>query len=373
MIQIDKDILSQVFRKFIAFIEMKSGMKFTDFDSNPYIYQNENYKTELRSSAFKILSFLSWSKNIFGKGIILDTIIKSIEQQQNNLLIWQDRYGPNTKEHHGLYDLKNNKKELYIFEENTYNFFHNQIDDKLYFDYLVEKVGKKYSFLAYIFFIKNPQMYLPISTSNFDKLFEDLNIDFITSKKCSWENYNEYLDIIKYIQVFLNENLFCDISFLDAHSFCWIITSQMRKEKNIEYLQDYNMDFSEKDKDSIIKARIGQGKYRTKLINKWNKSSSISNYSNLHFLIASHIKPWKNCNNIEAIDPENGLLLTPNYDFLFDNGYITFSDTGKIILSSELVESDLSEFHIDKNIKILRVSEKMKEYLQYHYLNIFRK
>lgn len=373
MFQIDNDLLNQKLREFIAFVNTKSGMIFSDFVSNPYIYQNENYKTELRLFAFNELSFLSWNKNSFGTGKILNAVIKSIEQKQNNLVIWQNRYGPNTKDHHRLIVLRDNKDKLYIFERNTFDFFHNKIDDASYFDYLIQEAGKKYALLAYIFFIKNPQKYLPISTSNFDKLFKDLNIDFSTTHKCSWENYHEYLTIIKTIQVFLQENLSCEISFLDTHSFCWILTSQMRSEMNVEYLSNYNLYVPKKNRETIIKARIGQGLYRTALLNKWNNSSSISDYSNSQFLIASHIKPWKDCTNKEAIDPDNGLLLSPNYDFLFDRGYISFSENGSIIVSNELTYTDFMEFFIDTKVKIKELNDKTRHYLLYHVTNVFRK
>lgn len=36
------------------------------------------------------------------------------------------------------------------------------------------------------------------------------------------------------------------------------------------------------------------------------------------FLVASHIKTWSHSNNIDRLDIQNGLLLCPNHDALFD-------------------------------------------------------
>lgn len=88
---------------------------------------------------------------------------------------------------------------------------------------------------------------------------------------------------------------------------------------------------------------------------------------------ASHIKPWKNCDNKECIDPENGLLLKPDNDFLFDQGYISFDDDGSIIFSKYLSEQDINEFHLSEKIRIKQVSQKMKDYLSYHREYIFKK
>lgn len=106
---------------------------------------------------------------------------------------------------------------------------------------------------------------------------------------------------------------------------------------------------------------------------KWNNTESISDYANPDFMRASHIKPWKNCDNKECIDPENGLLLKPDNDFLFDQGYISFNDDGSIIISKMLSKQDIQEFHLSEEIRIKQVTPKMKEYLNYHRENVFKK
>lgn len=82
-------------------------------------------------------------------------------------------------------------------------------------------------------------------------------------------------------------------------------------------------------------------------------------------LIASHIKPFIESNEIEAYDPNNGLLLSRTIDSLFDLKYISFTDEGQIIFSKRL-SSDVihfwKDYEIDKNI----LNEKRKIYLDYH-------
>ena len=50
-------------------------------------------------------------------------------------------------------------------------------------------------------------------------------------------------------------------------------------------------------------------------------------------LVASHCKPWRDSRNEERLDGENGLLLTPSIDHLFDRGFIGFEDSGRLIIS----------------------------------------
>jgi hypothetical protein len=82
-------------------------------------------------------------------------------------------------------------------------------------------------------------------------------------------------------------------------------------------------------------------------------------------LIASHIKPFVESNEIEAYDPNNGLLLSRTIDSLFDLKYISFTDEGKIIFSKRL-SNDVVEFWknytLDENI----LNDQRKAYLQYH-------
>ena len=56
----------------------------------------------------------------------------------------------------------------------------------------------------------------------------------------------------------------------------------------------------------------------------------------LALLVASHIKPWRDADNIERLDQYNGFLLLPNLDKVFDLGFITFRATGEIIVSKQI-------------------------------------
>ena len=75
------------------------------------------------------------------------------------------------------------------------------------------------------------------------------------------------------------------------------------------------------------------------MIKYWD-GCAISKCSLTDMLVASHIKPWKDSTNDERLDVFNGLLLLPNYDKLFDLGYLTFTSEGKAIYSKLLSKND---------------------------------
>lgn len=123
--------------------------------------------------------------------------------------------------------------------------------------------------------------------------------------------------------------------------------------------------FTITEKQNLTLSRIGQGKFRNQLIEYWS-GCSITKLDKLNLLVASHIKPWKKSDNFERLDVYNGLLLLPNYDKLFDKGYINFDNKGKIKISSFLEDKDLKILNISPEVKLINIESKHIEYLEYH-------
>lgn len=125
-----------------------------------------------------------------------------------------------------------------------------------------------------------------------------------------------------------------------------------------------NITLSDTEKEAIIKQRVGQGVFKRKLL-KNNYGCIICGLKDERFLIASHIKPWHDSNAIERLDENNGFLLCSHHDALFDKNLITFSDSGKIIISNTLDERTRALLNINEDIKIA-LNSKQREYLQWH-------
>ena len=123
----------------------------------------------------------------------------------------------------------------------------------------------------------------------------------------------------------------------------------------------------ETEKEVIVKSRIGQGLYRNKLFNKYDGKCIVTGLTHPKLLVASHIKPWSVCNNVERIDENNGLLLSANIDKLFDCGLITFTDVGKMKVSKFVGSDNENILKIYNNLEVdLRATQELLRYLEYH-------
>jgi len=120
------------------------------------------------------------------------------------------------------------------------------------------------------------------------------------------------------------------------------------------------------EKNQIIRARIGQGDYRTNLLAQC-PFCPITLVSDDRLLIASHIKPWSVSDDFEKTDPFNGFMLTPTFDKLFDRGFLSFTDDKKTILSPFLSKITYSKLGISNNKIIPHLPiEGREKYLKYH-------
>lgn len=89
--------------------------------------------------------------------------------------------------------------------------------------------------------------------------------------------------------------------------------------------------------ERLVVQRVGQDIFRQGLMEYWEGRCAITGLSIPELLRASHIKPWADCaTDAERLDVYNGLLLAPHLDALFDQGYITVAEDGKVVISTAL-------------------------------------
>jgi hypothetical protein len=120
----------------------------------------------------------------------------------------------------------------------------------------------------------------------------------------------------------------------------------------------------ETERETIINARRGQGKFRDDLLDHWG-ICAVSDVALPAFLRASHIKPWRDCSNSERLDPFNGFPLNTTLDAAFDQGYISFADDGRILIS-EALQGHTESVGIDSSMSLKKVDERHLEYLAWH-------
>ncbi|NEU30995.1 HNH endonuclease [bacterium LRH843] len=124
------------------------------------------------------------------------------------------------------------------------------------------------------------------------------------------------------------------------------------------------------EREQLIKARIGQSEFKKGLV-KIECKCKLCGVEDESFLIASHIKPWSRSSHEERLDLNNGLLLCPNHDALFDKGYISFNTEGTILIS-DLVSYETRLFlNISDQLQV-ELKEGQMKYIAWHRENLFK-
>lgn len=121
------------------------------------------------------------------------------------------------------------------------------------------------------------------------------------------------------------------------------------------------------DREAIIRARRGQGLFRER-VTRIEKRCRITGVEDPVHLMASHCKPWRDSSNEERLDGENGLLLTPSIDHLFDRGFIGFEDSGDLIISPVAHRPSLERMGV-KTGRVVNVggfTEGQRGFLDFH-------
>ncbi len=147
----------------------------------------------------------------------------------------------------------------------------------------------------------------------------------------------------------------------------------INKDKDIikeieEKLEELGIDGEEKR--AYTKVRINQSVFREKLLHRYS-NCCLCKVKHTSMLKASHIKPRAESSPNEKLDVDNGFLLCPNHDALFDGGLISFNNNGEILISTKLDKFDQILMNVDSNMKI-KLTEGNKLYLDYHRKNIFK-
>lgn len=198
-----------IFENYIKSNQDSDSISFKD----GFISKEEGYKERVFYNAHSSLELSSWSDSIIGDGTISRCVKKAISKVENLV------------HHNQIIHFKNVVEDKLKLSEQVFYQLYCGNDDAHAFEKAVELFGAKYDLIAALFFIKDIKKYLPVRSSEFDKRFELLGIDFSMAGKCSWYNYNRYLQIVDKIREKLQNHYGFDIDLIDAHTFLWMILS----------------------------------------------------------------------------------------------------------------------------------------------------
>ena len=149
----------------------------------------EDYKRGIAERAAQILNAEDWTSNEIGTGIIGERVFKAVDRNFNLVGRFQVRlFSSKIKE-------KNEAAEKVLFD-----LYHDHKEQEC-FEQICKLFGRKYDLVSYLYFILDSGRYLPLRSSIFDGVFTKIGIDLQTAGMCSWQNYQEYLRILKKINV----------------------------------------------------------------------------------------------------------------------------------------------------------------------------
>lgn len=133
---------------------------------------------------------------------------------------------------------------------------------------------------------------------------------------------------------------------------------------------ELDQSISATEREQLTRARVGQGLFRQR-VQSLEKGCRLTGITDTRFLVASHIKPWKNGDNSERLDGHNGLLLAPHVDKLFDRGWLSFEDSGDVLIeqSAKIVVSSWALSGI-KNVGAF--TREQQFFLRYHRTRVFK-
>jgi putative restriction endonuclease len=152
--------------------------------------------------------------------------------------------------------------------------------------------------------------------------------------------------------------------------FVFALVHDLGAEDDIAEHESELDEASETERPAIIRARVGQGEFREALLKMW-EGCAVTGIARPDLIRASHIKPWRFSTNAERLEPFNGLLLLPQYDHLFDRGYITFDDDGTLEPSPAITSLPADRLGIDLSARLSRVEDAHLPFLQYHRDEVF--
>ena len=124
------------------------------------------------------------------------------------------------------------------------------------------------------------------------------------------------------------------------------------------------------EREALIKVRVNQSAFRKLLMRRYTHCC-LCDVDDESLLVASHIKPWAKSSHAEKVDVNNGLLLCPNHDKLFDRGYISFDNGGHIVISDELSKNCAISMNIKNDMQIELSNDNIK-YVEYHINNVLK-
>ncbi|MEW9674282.1 HNH endonuclease [Ammoniphilus sp. 3BR4] len=191
----------------------------------------------------------------------------------------------------------------------------------------------------FLYFRKNDNMYYIIGagvigeiveresdyyTALIEKPFPLMNEVGVDLSKVTWHSYRQiYSDLYR-----VDRNHIVKMPFnFQLHDD---VQGEIEMEQRIN-----NGDFRLDDRYGERRIRIGHNIFARNVKINYGYRCAVTGICTREFLIASHIIPWSERQDIRG-DSQNGICLSPLVDKAFEEGLITFDTEFKLVLSDEV-------------------------------------
>ena len=185
---------------------------------------------------------------------------------------------------------------------------------------------------------------------------EDFSLSYIV------ESLRPYLlrDYPKYKEIIYSDSFSIDVADVKLD----MLDEDRKTEERKRKMQDekYKMSGGQK-------VRTVQGEFRDGLLKTIPPKCPVCGFEFRNFLIASHIKPYAKCEDTyDAMNPNNGLLMCPICDKLFESAnYMTIDHKdGKVVYDPNLDNEKDFKYLNGKVLPINYVDCERKHYLKWH-------
>ncbi|MGV8923278.1 MAG: HNH endonuclease [Thermomonas sp.] len=133
-----------------------------------------------------------------------------------------------------------------------------------------------------------------------------------------------------------------------------------------------DLEIPDTTRQAVVMARRGQGLFKQN-VQRIERECRVTKVDQIEHLRASHCKPWRDSNNEERLDGENGLLLTPDVDHLFDRGFISFEADGRVLISPVAHQESLRKMGLEEvlHANVGEFTDRQKAFLSFHRESVF--
>jgi hypothetical protein len=168
---IKTETLERFFTDFADFVSTKDKNPFTTFATSPFIDKAENYKYSVYDEARENLGQKWWKPVDIGTGKIQQAVSSAIKTRVNHSFQMVDNNLVDWRKKDDFTKIGKDKN----LESTLFNFYKSKISDQQAFEnFANDKLS--YQFIAYLFFIKDRNRFMPISQTKFDEIFEQIGL-----------------------------------------------------------------------------------------------------------------------------------------------------------------------------------------------------